>query len=100
MNKSQSRAIANHRRRLRERGVSRYEVRGLTADKELVRSLAKRLSRGDATAAELRQEVARKIAEDQPLRKGGVLAVLRRSPLVGSELSVEREVHHGRKTNL
>lgn len=96
MNKSQSRALANHRRRLRKRGFSRYEVRGLSADKELVRSLAKRLSR-DARAAELRQEVARKIAEHQPLRKGGVLAVLRRSPLVGSELKVEREVDHRRK---
>jgi hypothetical protein len=34
---SQKRAVANHRRRLAERGISRYEVRGLEKDKELVR---------------------------------------------------------------
>ena len=38
---SQKRAVANHRRRLAERGISRYEVRGLEKDKELVRKLAK-----------------------------------------------------------
>ncbi len=100
MNKSQRRAIVNYRRRLRERGISRYEVRGLTTDKELVRSLAKRLSRNDAAAGELREVVVRKIRGDQPLRRGGVLAVLRRSPLVASGLKLKRKVDRGRKIDL
>jgi len=100
VNKSQRRAIVNYRRRLRQRGISRYEVRGLITDKELVRSLAKRLSRNDAAAGELREEVARKVNGDQPLRRGGLVAVLRRSPLVGSELNVKRKVDRGRKIDL
>lgn len=96
---SQKRAVANHRRRLRERGMSRYEVRGLDADKALVRDLAKRLARGDATALRLRAEVARKIAGEQRAR-GGILAALRRSPLVGAEFHIEREAGHGRDSEL
>jgi hypothetical protein len=37
MNASQKRAIAEHRRRLGEQGIDRYEVRGLVQDKELER---------------------------------------------------------------
>lgn len=96
---SQRRAVANHRRRLRERGMSRYEVRGLNADKELVRSLAKRLAVGDAAAAKLRVEVAQKVV-GEPRRRGGVLAALRRSPWVGAELDLEREVTRGRDLDL
>jgi hypothetical protein len=32
--------------------------------------------------------------------KGGILAALRRSPLVGAELTIERSLNAGRKTNL
>jgi hypothetical protein len=88
---SQKRAVANHRRRLVERGVSRYEVRGLEKDKELVRKLAKRLVADDADAARLRTEMLRQVA-DEPPRRGGIWAALRRSPLVGANLHLEREV--------
>jgi hypothetical protein len=39
---------------------------------------------------------------DTPRRtvKGGVLAALRRSPLLGAELDLKRSVEHGRKTEL
>jgi hypothetical protein len=70
---SQRRAVANHRLRLRERGVSRYEVRGLDADKELVRRLAKRLAENGAAAAQLRLDLAQRVAEE-PQRRGGILA--------------------------
>lgn len=95
----QSRALARHRKRLRERGLSRYEVRGLDADKDLVRNLAKRLAAGDAAAARLRAEMQEKI-EGAPSRRGSILAALRRSPLVGADLAIQREVGHGRKTDL
>ncbi|MFI5024849.1 MAG: hypothetical protein ACHQRJ_24775 [Alphaproteobacteria bacterium] len=96
---SQKRAVANHRRRLAERGMSRYEVRGLNADKEIVRSFAKRLALDDAAAAQLRAEVARKIAGESR-RRGHILAALRRSPLVGADLSAERERDGGRDIEL
>ena len=48
MNELQKRAVDNHRRRLRERGMARYEVRGLESDKALVRRLATRLAENDA----------------------------------------------------
>src|SRR5712691_10917133 len=57
---SQKRAVANYRRRLRERGMSRYEVRGLDVDKELVRDVARQLAAGDAGAAGLRTELTRR----------------------------------------
>jgi hypothetical protein len=91
MNPSQQRAIASHRRRLGERGFSRYEVRGLEQDKELVRQLAKRLAANDADAARLRAEMLKQIS-DEPPRRGGIWAALRRSPAVGADLDLTREV--------
>jgi hypothetical protein len=96
---SQQRAVANHRRRLAQRGFSRYEVRGLAADKELVRNLAKRLAANDREAAQLRAEMAQKVGGEKPTR-GGILAALRRSPLVGADLELDREFLSGRDTNL
>jgi hypothetical protein len=77
--------------RLAERGISRYEVRGLAKDKELVRKLAKRLSADDADAAQLPAEIIKQVA-DQPPTRGGIWAALRRSPLVGANLNLERKV--------
>ena len=88
---SQQRAVANHRRRLAERGISRYEVRGLAKDKELVRKLAKRLAVDDANAMRLRTEVLKQVA-DEPPRRGGIWAALRRSPAVGADLDLTREI--------
>jgi len=88
---SQKRAVANHRQRLAERGISRYEVRGLVKDKELVRKLAKRLAADDASAARLRAEMLKQVA-DEPPRRGGIWAALRRSPAVGADLDLTREI--------
>lgn len=96
---SQKRAVANHRHRLAQRGISRYEVRGLDKDKQLVRLLAKRLSADDAEAAQLRAEITKQVS-DQPPRRGGIWAALRRSPLVGANLNLEREVVPPREFDL
>ena len=103
MNTSQKRAIDNHRRRLAERGMSRYEVRGLVEDKELVRKFAKRLAAHDEGAARLRWQVEQEIAEEAPvqLRTGkDIWDALRRSPLVGLDLDIEREFTTGRDIEL
>jgi hypothetical protein len=99
MNASQKRAVASHRVRLASRGLARYEVRGLEQDKQLVRELARRLAANDEQAVRLRAEVTHQIA-NQPERRGGVLAALLRSPLVGSGLNLEREVTPGRDIEL
>jgi hypothetical protein len=88
---SQRRAVANHRRRLAEHGISRYEVRGLARDKELVRKLAKRLAANDANAARLRTEMLKQTS-DEPPGRGGIWAALRRSPAVGADLDLTREI--------
>jgi hypothetical protein len=96
---SQKRAVANDRRRLRERGMSRYEVRGLTADKELVRTVARRLAEGGEQAALLRSELQRQVC-DRPTARGGILAALRRSPLVGAGIRIKRKIEPARDVEL
>ena len=97
---SQRRAIEAHRKRLAERGLGRFEVRGLERDKELVRSIARRLAENDAAAGALRTDLAQRLGGDEPPRLGGILAALRRSPLVGAELDLERAQTPGRDSGL
>jgi hypothetical protein len=54
-NPSQKRAIKNYRLRLQKRGVARFEVLGLNADRELIRSLAKRLTQDDSEARRIQK---------------------------------------------
>ena len=96
---SQKRALKNYRNRLSKRGMARFEVLGLDADRELIRSLAKRLVQNDADAMRIRAVLIRTIS-GEPATKGGILAALRRSPLVGSDIKVARTVTPGRKVDL
>lgn len=63
---SQKRAIKNYRSRLSERGLARFEVLGLTADRGLIRSLARRLAEGGPDASQLRAAVSQTIAVEAP----------------------------------
>ena len=96
---SQKRAIHNYRKRLRQRGMTRFEVLGLGADRELIRSLAKRLAGDNPESARIRDAVRRTISGEPP-DKGGILNALRRSPLVGAELNLDRPVTTDRKVDL
>ena len=51
---AQRRAVESHRKRMRLKGLDRFEVRGLTRDKALLRAVAKRLARGDEASGKLR----------------------------------------------
>jgi hypothetical protein len=99
-NAAQKRAIKNYRSRLRKRGVARFEVLGLRSDRHLIRSLAKLLAQNDPDANRIRTEVMRTVSHAPKQEKGGILAALRRSPLVGAELTIERPFDAGRKINL
>jgi hypothetical protein len=95
---SQKRALGNYRKRLSERGLARFEVLGRDADRELIRSLARRLAEGP-DSAQIRVAVHQTISGE--LRhKGGILDALRRSPLVGADLDIKRPAVRGRKVEL
>jgi hypothetical protein len=96
---SQKRAIQNYRSRLSERGLARFEVLGRDEDRDLIRSLARRLAETGPEASRLRAAVSQTIAAEPP-RKGGILAALRRSPLVGADLDLTRPREEGRKVEI
>lgn len=87
---AQDRAVKNCRKRLQQRGLARFEVMGLAADRRLIRSLAKRLAKDGPEAKRLQTTVSQTLAEEAPPR-GGIYAALRRSPMVGAGIKVRRE---------
>lgn len=99
MSSSQKRAIENYRNRLAERGLARFEVLGLSGDRALIRSLARRLAEDGPEAARIRSLVKKTIS-GEPAKKGGIVAALRRSPLVGAELDLRRPRVEERKVDL
>lgn len=96
---AQKRALDNYRRRLAKQGLARFEVLGLDADRDLIRAVAKRLAANDTQAAHLRADLRHNVAPE-PAKKGGILAALRRSPLVGADLDLTRERTTGRRIDL
>ena len=96
---SQRRATDRYRRRLAERGLARFEVLGRDADRELIRSLAKRLAEDGPQADRLRTVVRHGIA-DEPPRRGGIFEALRRSPLVCEDVVPPRPFDPGREVDL
>lgn len=94
----QKRALRNYRRRLKARGMARFEIQGLAADRELIRSLAKRLSEGDLDSKRIRATLERLVASEHP--RGGILAALRRSPLLGADVDLQRSATSGRSIDL
>lgn len=99
MGSSQERAIHSYRSRLGERGLARFEVLGRDADRDLIRSLARRLAEETPEAAELRSTMGRSLAGEPP-SVGGILAAFRRSPLVGADLDITRSREDGREVDL
>lgn len=98
-NTSQKRAIKNYRKRLQKRGMARFEVLGLHRDRDLIRSLARRLAEDGPGASRLRAAVNQTISGEPP-GKGGILEALRRSPLVGADITSARGFEPGRKVEL
>jgi hypothetical protein len=96
---SQKRALKNCRSRLSQRGLARFEVLGLSTDRDLIRSLARHLADNSSEAHEIRASIHREIVAG-PLKRGGILAALRRSPLVGAELNFVRPRIAGRRVDL
>jgi hypothetical protein len=97
MASAQTRPI-HYRSRLGDRGLARFEVLGRDSDRGLIRALARRLAEDGPEAANLRAVVSETLAGEPP-KKGGILAALRRSPLVGADLEITRSREEGRKAD-
>lgn len=95
----QRRATDSYRRRLAERGMARFEVLGRDTDRELIRSLARRLAEDGPQSDRLRAAVRSGI-DGRPPRKGGILDALRRSPMVGEDALPPRPFEPGREVDL
>ncbi len=96
---AQQRANRNYRARLAQRGIKRFEVMALESDRELLRGLARRLAEEGPEADQARTTVKALVENRQP-ETGGILAALRRSPLVGADLDFSRPRVNGRRVEL
>lgn len=79
--------------------MARFEVLALDSDRDLLRSLARRLAKAGPEADQLRASVSQTL-EGESQQKGHILAALRRSPLVGVELELDRPHEEGRRVDL
>ena len=95
----QKQALNQYRSRLEQRGIARFEVLGRSGDRQLIRSLAKRLAGDEAEASSVRTTISM-IVLGEPPKKGGILNALRRSPMVGADLHLERPAISGRNVEL
>lgn len=99
MSNAQKRAIQNYRARLGQQGLARFEVLGRETDRDLIRALARRLAEDGPESTQLRQSVSRTLGGEPPSR-GGILAALRRSPLVDADLDLTRIDETARRVDL
>jgi len=99
MSTAQKRALEKYRTRLGARGLARFEVVGRDTDRDLIRTLARRLAEDGPDATQLRAAMSQTIAGEPP-KKGGILAALRRSPMVGADLDLTRPREEGRKVDI
>lgn len=95
MDSSQKRAIRKYRSRLSERGLVRFGVLGRDADRDFIRSFARRLAEDGPDALRLGAAVKQTLSGEPP-KKVGILAALRRSPLVCADLNLKRPREKGR----
>jgi len=98
-NRAQKRAIANYRHRLTERGIVRFELQAFATDRDLIRTLARKLVEEGPGDGQIRRTV-RQAVSGEPRKPGGILAALRRSPLVGADLDLTRPREEEREVDL
>lgn len=98
-NTSRKKAVDAYRARQTERGLVRFEVTAPADDRELVRALVRKLAQPGAEAQGARDGL-RALLGDEPPSQGGIVAALRRSPLVGANLDLSRSREEGRELDL
>lgn len=86
MSTSQDKAVREHRRRLKERGLRRVEIHAAESDAALIRQLA-RILREDNTSAELVRSRLNDLVAERP---AGLKALLAAAPLEGIRITRAR----------
>jgi hypothetical protein len=99
MTTSQHRALKNYRKRLGQKGIARFEVLGRDDDRELIRTLARRLAEKGPGSIRLRAEVTRSLSASTA-KRGGVLAALMRAPAALVDVKFDRPPMPERKLDL
>lgn len=94
-NSARKRATENYRSRLTTRGIVRFELQAFETDRDLIRTLARKLTEEGPEARQLRRTVQQAVS-GKPPKRGGILTALRRSPLVGANIDLTRPREEGR----
>lgn len=87
MSTSREKAVQNHRRRLKARGLKRVEVEAAESDAAMIRTLAKMLRSEGQGAETARQRLSEIIAGKGP----GLKALLESAPLEGICITRSRD---------
>ena len=97
--RAQKRAIESYRARLTERGIVRFELQAFEADRALIRTVARKLVEEGPDGGPIRR-MLQQAGGGAPRAPGGIVAALRRSPLVGRDLDLTRPRDGGRDVEL
>ncbi len=91
---------SRYRRRQASRGTKRVEVNVPAADVDLIRRVAKELRAGGDEADRLRDHVRSALGFHPAQTGDDLIEFFRQSPLVGEDLSFERDRSSGRPVDL
>ncbi|HEY2071771.1 MAG TPA: hypothetical protein VGG48_19580 [Rhizomicrobium sp.] len=97
---SQRRAVANQRKRMRDKGYERYEVKGPKSDKLLVRKIVEKLASTDPDAMRFREVAEKTVMPAGPSTKGDILRALQQGPRFPDDFDISREFTTGRDIEL
>ena len=92
--------IARHRKRVATSGAKRVEVTVPSRDAPLVKAIAGALRSGGEEAKLIRESLQPLLSVPRARSGPELVAFLRASPLVGTELQVERDRSTGRSADL
>ena len=88
--------VARHRTRVATGGSKRVEVTVPSGDARLVKAVARTLRAGGADAEHVREALQPLLSSSVARTGAELVAFFRRSPLVGTDLSLERDRSEGR----
>ena len=99
MSSAQKQAVEHYRQRLHRQGLKRFEVIGRDGDQTLIRLLARKLAEDNPESRQIRHIINQNLGRP-PSTKGNILAALRASPMVGTELDLSRPTVQAREIDL
>lgn len=98
--KQAKKRVAQYRSRASARGSKRVEVTVPSCDAMLVKAIAGVLRKGGEKARRVRESVQPLVSVPKAKTGAELVAFFRNSPLVGAELSLERDRSPGRTVDL